>query len=246
MRALAIALPIAGALAIAGAVLGLGAYMGLPPDPAPQATASVEAEKIEPPVRPEDPARQRSVRSVSPEVVAQPQIAPEDLQRVEARPMLSRFSQPLPRRARNQGRIFRPVISEAGRVTGSGLSVTIAGIEVTPADENCVDASGRSWACGIRARTAFRAFVRGRALACDLPEELTETHYTAACSLGKQDVGAWLVEQGWARARPGGSYRQAGDAARAAGRGIFGAAPIIEPADTPAADAALPALSTSN
>jgi endonuclease YncB( thermonuclease family) len=243
MRRTAIALSATGLLAIGGGMLGLRGYLVPQPGTMIEHTAVSDEAGVSPPPRttPEDPAKQARIRRVAPEIVAQPQIAPEELQRVEPRAALSRFGQPLPRRPKNHGRIFRPLISEAGRVTGSGLTVTIAGIEVTPSDETCVDTGGRNWPCGMRARSAFRSFVRGRALACDLPEELTEKHYTTACSLGTQDVGAWLVKHGWARALPGGSYQEAGEAARAGGKGIFGPAPVIENAEPlPSAEIELP------
>jgi endonuclease YncB( thermonuclease family) len=181
------------------------------------------------------PPKLARVRPVAPEIVAQPQIAPAELERVEPRGALSRFGRPLPPKPKNNGRIYRPFIDAAGRFSGSGLVVTVAGIEVTLPDRTCTDGQGREWPCGVRARTAFRSFVRGRALACDLPEELTQDEYTVACSLGGRDVGQWLAEQGWADAVPGGPYAQAAAAARDADRGIYGDAPVVEelPAEEP-------------
>lgn len=40
--------------------------------------------------------------------------------------------------------------------------------------------------------------------------------------LGKQDVGAWLVANGWAMASPSGIYGKAESVARAAEMGVFG------------------------
>ena len=54
--------------------------------------------------------------------------------------------------------------------------------------------------------------------------------------LGKQDAGAWLVSNGWARAAPSGPYAQAEAEAREAGRGIFGPPPTALPVDAGAAD----------
>src|SRR5690606_26049500 len=87
--------------------------------------------------------------------------------------------------------------------------------------------------CGARARSAFRAFLRGRAVTCEVPTEPDKAVITAACRMGKQDVSEWLVENGWARAAAGGPYAQAGEAVRAAGKGIFGppsTAGILPPA----------------
>ena len=59
----------------------------------------------------------------------------------------------------------------------------------------------------------------------------------ASCRLAKQDVGAWLVSNGWALAAPGG-YVQAEETARAAVMGTFGAPPDTSSvADVPDAPA---------
>jgi endonuclease YncB( thermonuclease family) len=76
----------------------------------------------------------------------------------------------------------------------------------------------------VRARTAFRLWLRGRALVCQLPDEEHEVT-RARCRLAKQDAGAWLVANGWAFAAPDGPYVQAEEKARAEKMGIFGAPP---------------------
>lgn len=190
-----------------------------------------EAPRAPAPVPAPLPAQPR-VRAVAPEVVAPPRLETEGLERVEARLPLSTHAAPS-RKRRNHGVVFRPVIEAAGRLAGSGLVIDIVGIAPTDSARICTDASGAEWTCGVRARTAFRAFVRGRALKCDLPDELDEDRYTTSCALGQQDVGAWLAAQGWAEALADGPYAEAGAAARAAGKGIFGAAPVIEPLPDP-------------
>ena len=243
MRWAAIALSAAGILAIAGAILVTREHFIPQPETATGTAASPEEETV--PSRPAEMTEVIRARPVAPEIVAQPQVAPEELQRVEPRAVLSPFAQPMRHRPKNHGRVYRPMIAAAGEVTGSGLTVTIAGVEVTAPDETCVDAEGQRWPCGVRARTAFRAFVRGRALACELPEEITEKRYIVPCTLGKQDVGTWLVAQGWAKALPGGPYEEAGEAARAAGVGIFGAAPAAEPLQIEPAVEVVPPAGTS-
>jgi endonuclease YncB( thermonuclease family) len=105
-----------------------------------------------------------------------------------------------------------------------GHTVAIAGVEPIGADETCLF-DDREWACGIRARTAFRLWLRGRAVTCAVRSEPDPRTITAACRLGKQDVGQWLVSNGWARAAEGGPYGDAGEKARAAKKGIFGRPP---------------------
>jgi endonuclease YncB( thermonuclease family) len=88
----------------------------------------------------------------------------------------------------------------------------------------------------MRARTAFRAFLRGRAVTCSGAGTKKDTTASSAgapaaivadCKVARQDVGQWLVENGWARATQGGPYADAGEAAHKAGKGIFGAAPDL-------------------
>ncbi len=84
---------------------------------------------------------------------------------------------------------------------------------------------GRDWNCGARARTAFRGFLRGRAVVCDVPPETERGVIVAKCRIGKQDIGEWLVANGWVRAEDTGPYVDAGRKAEAERKGIFGTAP---------------------
>lgn len=122
--------------------------------------------------------------------------------------------------------LFQPVAPAAGEIESNGVSVAVSGIEATPPEETCTDAAGREWACGMHARTAFRAFLRNRAVTCGEPEAGSRPAM-AQCSVGNKDIGLWLVENGWARAVAGGPYADAGDKARAAGKGMFGPAPDL-------------------
>lgn len=120
--------------------------------------------------------------------------------------------------------LFRPVASAAGRIEAMGLGVTIAGVAPLEEGASC-NADGEEWNCGARARTAFRGFLRGRAVVCDVPPEKTAGEAVAKCRLGKMDVGEWLVANGWARAEAGGPYEDAGRKAEADKKGIFGPPP---------------------
>lgn len=65
--------------------------------------------------------------------------------------------------------VFNSVITAAGVIDLNGMSVVLPGIDVVSADETCTTSGGRDWPCGTAARTAFRAYVRNRALNCHLP-----------------------------------------------------------------------------
>ncbi|RRI06528.1 thermonuclease family protein [Mesorhizobium tamadayense] len=205
------------------------AMLGQGTDAAPEepATSAILA-----PAAPLPPKLAVHSRAIDPDVVAPPEMpAAEDLERVEPRAPLSELALAMPPKPKMPAawsgtKLFQPVAAAAGLIEAKGYSVTVSGIDTVREDETC-PGDGKSWACGIRARTAFRAFLRGRAVVCKVPPEGGRDLISAECRIGKQDVGQWLVENGWARAAEGGPYAEAGEKARAARKGIFGPAPDV-------------------
>lgn len=154
------------------------------------------------------------------------------LERVEPREPLSTLGQALPPPTAMPDdwegtTLYRPVATAAGLFQAMGRTVTVAGTEIVDPDETC-SFEGKSWPCGISARTAFRSFLRGRAITCAVPPEADRDAISADCRIGKQDVGAWLVSNGWARPAANGPYAEAGKEAQSAAKGIFGPPPQIE------------------
>ncbi|MEP9370632.1 thermonuclease family protein [Mesorhizobium sp. KR1-2] len=121
-------------------------------------------------------------------------------------------------------RLYQPVATDTGIIQAMGYKLVIAGIDPVKPGEKC-NFNGRSWPCGVRARTEFRAWLRDRAVTCKVPSKPSGRAVLTSCRAGKVDAGAWLVENGWARAQPAGPYAKAGEKARAEKRGIFGAPP---------------------
>lgn len=150
-------------------------------------------------------------------------------QRVGPRKPLSEIGQPPPPKPKAPNdfdgtMLYRPVTNAAGTFEAMGYAVTVAGTDTVDAGEVC-EFKGEPWPCGVRARAAFRAFVRGRAVTCAVPEGTASGAVTADCRIGKQNVGEWLVENGWARAAPGGPFAELGKKAQSAAKGIFGPPP---------------------
>ncbi|WP_153003759.1 thermonuclease family protein [Aureimonas ureilytica] len=112
-----------------------------------------------------------------------------------------------------------PIAIDSGTIRSGENTIHIAGVEPIAPDARCADGP-RSWPCGVRARTEFRAWLRGRTLSCD-PAEASSPEGPTACRLGEEDVGEWLVRNGWANAEPGSRYATSADQARKAGRGIW-------------------------
>ncbi|WP_348639748.1 thermonuclease family protein [Mesorhizobium sp. B4-1-1] len=196
-----------------------------PPDE--PATSAIPA-----PAAPQPPVYSRAI---DPQVVAPPALSGNELERVEPRAPLSELAlagPPKPPKTKMPGdwngtKLFQPVATAAGLIESKGYAVAVSGVDVVKADETCSDA-GKTWACGARARTAFRAFLRGRAVACTVPPEGGRDTISAECHIGNQDIGQWLVENGWARAAQGGPYVDAENKARTARKGIFGSAPKLD------------------
>lgn len=170
------------------------------------------------------------VRIIAPDLVSPPQIVnPSRLERIAPRAPLS---DPAPERPEAEGgeRLFKPRAVAAGRFVSAGRKVRLDAIRVIPADRLCDTGDGGTWPCGVHARTAFRMWLRGRALECRFDEDDATVappngEETARCRLGRQDAGAWLVEQGWALAEEGGPYTVLEESARRARRGVFGGGP---------------------
>lgn len=173
-----------------------------------------------------------SARSVAPDVVVPPSFQEGTFVREAPRAPLSELSLAMPPKPEmpddwDGTTLFQPVASAAGLIESKGYKVAVAGVVPTSADEHCTS-GGTEWTCGVRARTAFRALLRGRAVVCALPPEADRSFIVAKCRVGKQDVGEWLVANGWAKADANGPYAEAGDKAETDRKGMFGAAPSTQ------------------
>jgi endonuclease YncB( thermonuclease family) len=168
-------------------------------------------------------------RQVAPAGAAPAGLTDEGLQREAPRDPLSPLSlalppEPEPKNPWAGKPLFRPVATESAVFESGGQTISIDGVESIAPEATCSH-EGTDWGCGVRARAAFRAWLRGRAVVCQLPEGQDEAAMRGKCRLAKEDVGEWLVENGWAIAAADGPYAQAGEKAKAEGRGVFGPPP---------------------
>lgn len=235
MRGAPLALAVGGlAVLVAGLLAGRAAWMPQPADNPDQYAAQEVQDLPAPPQREVPEATQARVpaRAVGSDLVAIPEIEPETLVRVEPREPLSPFGRPLPPPHVDNSRIYRPVADAAGRILGQGLLVDLSGVEIVEPETICTDPDGFEWPCGMRARTAFRGLLRGRAVICDVPPDYDGAEITTVCTLGKLDLGGWIVANGWGRAASGGPYEEQEQAAREAEKGIFGPGPKPVPVFT--------------
>ncbi|WP_246674358.1 thermonuclease family protein [Mesorhizobium sp. B4-1-1] len=165
-------------------------------------------------------------RKIAEDLIAPPPLDPSRIERIEPRPPLGelglalRPKTPMPRDWR-ETLLFGPVAISSAVFEAMGRTVAISGtVDIDPHRTCTFDDT--AWPCGERARAVFNAWLRGRALKCLLPPDADRFAIAAPCALGKQDVGAWLVSNGWAMAAPTGIYGKAEVVARNARMGIFG------------------------
>ena len=207
-------------------IMRAGALLSLDrPVPAP----SLEiAGKQAPPAAAAIPDRQlrEPARRIAESLVAPPPVDLSEIERVEARPPLGelglaiRPKTPMPQNWR-ETLLYRPIATSSATFESMGWKLAISGAQDIGVDQTC-SFHDEVWPCGQRARAAFNAWLRGRALNCFLPPETERFAIAASCRLGKQDVGAWLVSNGWAMAARTGIYGKAEGVARDARMGIFG------------------------
>lgn len=104
-----------------------------------------------------------------------------------------------------------------------GRRIRLFGVDAPESRQTCVKSSGEAWRCGAAAANALADHIGRRPISCVQRDTDRYGRVVAVCSVGGEDLGAWLVRQGWAVA-----YRQyasdyIGDetAARTARRGIW-------------------------
>ena len=116
----------------------------------------------------------------------------------------------------------RPVALDAARIAIGQAVVELPGVEPLELSAQC-NSGSLTWPCGARSRTELRNFLRGRSIECEVPNSFGESRETisSACSVGDEDIGAWVVSRGWARAMPGGPYEDQQTSAKANGLGIW-------------------------
>ena len=118
--------------------------------------------------------------------------------------------------------LVRPFSDQAGILTLAGRSVQLDGIIPTDVDRMCLGSNGKSWPCGQAARTAFRMYLRGRSIDCDVPDASWKGTVKGECRYVRVDLGAWLVRFGWADPEPGSPLAALVDEAKQKKRGMYG------------------------
>ncbi|MER8373949.1 thermonuclease family protein [Mesorhizobium sp. M1406] len=220
-----------GSLLLLAGILLIGRAGALLPIDRPVLAPSQDGDDtqpIRPPATVIDEQRREPARKVAQDLIAPPRLDPAEIERVEPRPPLSELGlavppkTPMPKDWR-EVLLYRPIATSSAMFESMGRKVIISGAQGIDLDRSC-SFHDVNWPCGQRARAAFNAWLRGRGLKCFVPPDVERFAIASPCRLGKQDVGAWLVSNGWATALPSGIYGKAEATARNAQMGIFGSA----------------------
>jgi endonuclease YncB( thermonuclease family) len=78
-----------------------------------------------------------------------------------------------------------------------GTQIRLNGIDAPEMKQMC-QANGQSYACGEQSAQALIGFLGGRSVECTKKGEDRYHRIVAQCQVGGTDVGAWMVEHGWA------------------------------------------------
>jgi endonuclease YncB( thermonuclease family) len=103
-----------------------------------------------------------------------------------------------------------------------GKRIRLHGIDALEAKQVCWDKTAR-WKCGEQATAALKGLIGTAEIRCAERGVDRIKQIIAVCYLGKINLSAWLVSQGWAIAfrRVSDTYSKQEDAANAAGLGMW-------------------------
>jgi len=103
-----------------------------------------------------------------------------------------------------------------------GRRVRLLGVDAPESSQTCDD-RGKPWRCGQQAALALDAKIAQRPVSCSEHGSDRYGRTLAVCSAGGEDLGAWLVAEGWALAyrRYGDTYVSQENLAKTAHKGIW-------------------------
>ncbi len=80
----------------------------------------------------------------------------------------------------------------------NGIRMQLYGIDAPEMNQSCANAKGRSYRCGQEAANWLKGWITGYNLDCQIMGRAANGNYVGVCSLGDYDLGAALVNAGWA------------------------------------------------
>lgn len=81
-----------------------------------------------------------------------------------------------------------------------GEKIRLHGIDAVESDQICVDDDGQKWPCGRKAAYALQRLIRNKTVLCNLRDRDRYGRWVGICQVQDTDLGAWMVQNGWAMA----------------------------------------------
>lgn len=99
-----------------------------------------------------------------------------------------------------QGKVSK--ILGGDKIIVNGMPVRLYGIASPVLGQNCTDAHGRGYDCGYISARKLQEIIGSDAVSCKIMNQNNQGDLMAACSVSSFDIGAVMVEAGWAIALP--------------------------------------------
>lgn len=81
-----------------------------------------------------------------------------------------------------------------------GVRVRFHGVDTPESSQECTRPDGKTWRCGQQAALALQDKIANRPVTCEGGERGKYGRLIGTCSVGKENLNAWLTENGWAMA----------------------------------------------
>lgn len=98
---------------------------------------------------------------------------------------------------------FPAIYGPAKVISGDTLQINgryfrLYGVDAPENNQSCADSTGRSYRCGSQATAWLRSWLQNNELECRVMQKDSKGNMVGTCSLGAYDLGAALVNAGWA------------------------------------------------
>jgi endonuclease YncB( thermonuclease family) len=91
-----------------------------------------------------------------------------------------------------------PEVGDADTVVIAGEKVRLLDMDAPESDQFCLNHNGEPWKCGLAARDALKQETAGKTWECETVRRDRDRRWLSSCTVGGQNISAWMVREGWA------------------------------------------------
>jgi len=95
------------------------------------------------------------------------------------------------------GNSGRASVIDGDTIEIHGQRIRFWGIDTPESSQRCVK-DGKPWRCGTDSANALAGFLSAQTVTCEKRDTDRYGRTVAVCKVAGEDVGAWLVQNGWA------------------------------------------------